>query len=352
VSDEQRLRRAYERLILVYPRWYRRERGLELLTTLLDDAQPGQRRPGRAEVADLLRGGLRARLRPPRGVAWLVAALLALLAGLAGAAAAVELTPYPGPPDEAAAVAAATLATGRAPRDTPGPVVRCTWMCPVPAGDDVVSYDHSPDQTDRVVVTFHQPRDEAAALVARARDRLAGGGWRVGPLDEHDGVVSFAASRGELRVDVSSATGIHSYDDQSGDVLVVATKAHSPVAVAALALGFLGGLLAGWPLAVWLLHRHRRHRPARRLAATAAALPLLLLAGWAVGGSVLLAVATGSSGFAPRDVLIPQFVLSTLLGLAVPATVAVAVGALIAAALTARPGAAPAAPPRPAGEPA
>jgi hypothetical protein len=45
VTDTVRLGRAYRRLMWAYPRWYRRERGAELVTTLLDDAAPGQRWP-------------------------------------------------------------------------------------------------------------------------------------------------------------------------------------------------------------------------------------------------------------------------------------------------------------------
>lgn len=39
------LRRCYQRRLRAYPRWYRRERGAEILTVLLDAAAPGQRRP-------------------------------------------------------------------------------------------------------------------------------------------------------------------------------------------------------------------------------------------------------------------------------------------------------------------
>lgn len=55
------LERRYRRLLLAYPAAYRRERGAEILDTLLESAAPGQRRPGAREVAALLLGGLRVR---------------------------------------------------------------------------------------------------------------------------------------------------------------------------------------------------------------------------------------------------------------------------------------------------
>jgi DNA-directed RNA polymerase specialized sigma24 family protein len=56
------LARRYRRLLLAYPDSYRRQRGEELLGTLLDAARPGQRRPTTADATDLVLGGLRQRL--------------------------------------------------------------------------------------------------------------------------------------------------------------------------------------------------------------------------------------------------------------------------------------------------
>jgi len=57
------LERRYRLLLLAYPADYRRERGDEIVGTLLDAAQPGQVWPRPPEVADLLGSGLRRRLR-------------------------------------------------------------------------------------------------------------------------------------------------------------------------------------------------------------------------------------------------------------------------------------------------
>ena len=56
------LERQYRLLLRAYPRRYRARRGEEIIGTLLDAAAPGQRRPSRADVADLLGGGVRERL--------------------------------------------------------------------------------------------------------------------------------------------------------------------------------------------------------------------------------------------------------------------------------------------------
>lgn len=56
------LARRYERLLVAYPPPYRSARGEEIVATLLEAAEPGQRIPRAADVADLVAGGLRQRL--------------------------------------------------------------------------------------------------------------------------------------------------------------------------------------------------------------------------------------------------------------------------------------------------
>jgi hypothetical protein len=84
------LERGYRRLLAWYPRAYRRENEQEILGVLMAGAREGQRRPGPAEAADLLRGALWMRLspgaaRPPRTVLGAVRLmLLGAVAELAG----------------------------------------------------------------------------------------------------------------------------------------------------------------------------------------------------------------------------------------------------------------------------
>ncbi|WP_431933773.1 hypothetical protein [Micromonospora sp. RP3T] len=87
------LAHQYRRLLLAYPRAYRRERGPEILGLLLDSAPPGRTRPRLREAADLVRGGLRCRLgRPASRTVGVWAALTALICGLFTAALTARLT--------------------------------------------------------------------------------------------------------------------------------------------------------------------------------------------------------------------------------------------------------------------
>jgi hypothetical protein len=77
------LERRYRRLLLAYPRAFRREHGDEILTVLLDTAGTTQRWPALADVVDLIRAALWARLRPriPRSAVTVRAAVKLLYAG-------------------------------------------------------------------------------------------------------------------------------------------------------------------------------------------------------------------------------------------------------------------------------
>lgn len=55
------LERRCRTLLRAYPRWYRRQRGDEMLATLLEASQPGQRRPSARDARALIMGGLRVR---------------------------------------------------------------------------------------------------------------------------------------------------------------------------------------------------------------------------------------------------------------------------------------------------
>ncbi|MFC3500580.1 hypothetical protein ACFOOK_06300 [Micromonospora krabiensis] len=95
------LERRYLRLLGAYPADYRRSRGAEIVGTYLDLARPDQRWPSGADVADLVRGGLRQRLRAAGAADLLpgvrLAAVLAFLTAtaLATAWSLLELRPAP-----------------------------------------------------------------------------------------------------------------------------------------------------------------------------------------------------------------------------------------------------------------
>ncbi|WP_433833455.1 hypothetical protein ACQP2E_18925 [Actinoplanes sp. CA-015351] len=88
-SPAPELERAYRRLLLAYPGSYRRRHGTEILTLLLEMAEPGRRRPAAADACHLIGSGIRQRFRLPaaRPLAWVVALLAALIGGGLGAAA-------------------------------------------------------------------------------------------------------------------------------------------------------------------------------------------------------------------------------------------------------------------------
>jgi hypothetical protein len=85
MTDQEHLERAYRRLLAWYPRAFRRENEQEILAVLIAGAPHGQRRPGLAEAADLIRSGLWLRLRPsvPRSARTVRAAVKLMYAGAA-----------------------------------------------------------------------------------------------------------------------------------------------------------------------------------------------------------------------------------------------------------------------------
>ena len=64
MSELAELERGYRRLLACYPQPFRREQEDEVLAVLMAGAREGQRRPGLAEAADVLKSALRMRLRP------------------------------------------------------------------------------------------------------------------------------------------------------------------------------------------------------------------------------------------------------------------------------------------------
>jgi hypothetical protein len=85
MTGQADLERGYRRLLASYPRAFRRENGQEILAVLMACARDGQRRPGLAESADLIRSGLWMRLRPgvPRSAGTVRAAVRLMYAGAA-----------------------------------------------------------------------------------------------------------------------------------------------------------------------------------------------------------------------------------------------------------------------------
>ena len=87
----QRLERRYQRLLRLYPKGYREERGAEMFATFMEAAESGRARPARREVAALVVGALRVRAgavaTSSPGHAWRSALRVAALLLVAHAAA-------------------------------------------------------------------------------------------------------------------------------------------------------------------------------------------------------------------------------------------------------------------------
>jgi hypothetical protein len=91
------LERRCRLLLRAYPGGYRRERGEEIIATLLEATPEGRRRPLARDVRALIMGGLRARAAQHRGVTTAVSLRRAVLAGACiylGMAAAADLARF------------------------------------------------------------------------------------------------------------------------------------------------------------------------------------------------------------------------------------------------------------------
>lgn len=351
MTDADRLRRSYTRLLWAYPGWYRRERGLEVVTTLLDDAVPGQRRPRWADTVALIRGGAKARLFPPRGIpAYFVSVMGAFFTALCVSSVAVLLSPYPGPPTPAQVTAVATIALGMPLREVPGPAVECDGDgCPEwDSRAAVVADDEPPMRSDNIMLNFNPPHPKVAALVRAAHDRLAAAGWQVEPVSTgDDGGEGFGAS----------ADGRHFYlyaaprtrgDPVATDLVMVTLSKHASIAtVLAVAAAFLGGLLAGWLAGVWASHHVRRRSPLRRRKVLSAAVPFLIISPLVVLYSFLMIMLDAADGISQDDVEAPLVFILFWWHITTSLTVIGVVSGLRAVAIAARPGSAHDAPARP-----
>ena len=339
------LHRSYRRLLFAYPRRYRRTRGLEILTTLLDAAGPQQRRATAGEAADLVVGGLRYRFAVPRGIgAKVVAAVVALLGGLAGSAAAglatwqlTATTPsiVDSTPIARLAGGAEAAETRVDPRDplvvdvlgkgtSPGEE-GYAGPAPAPAG---AHFRYATTATDVVTV------------LEQARARMVEAGWSSGHpvFGEEIGVVWVDRGDRVVRLETRLGTGEPGGGGSwsVGDPVQLWVSVHATASgwVTVLsALGFGLGLLLGWLAAAWAMRAFGRHGPVGRALMLVLAVPTLL-----VGLLALLAPAglTGLAlglrdGWSAQDSLVAAIVLrngwpfAVAVGLGLLAVTAVAI---------------------------
>ncbi|MBO3738558.1 hypothetical protein [Actinoplanes flavus] len=248
------LERRYRRLLTAYPSHYRRRHGAEIVTTLLEMAEPGQQRPGLADSWHLIVSGLRQRLRLPRRPLAMLGAALALLAGAAFGAAAGSwaafqtYTPLPG---NGAATAVHRLTTG------------------VPDVSPYVWTLRGHSDTGPMIMA---ESNLSGWQTAPARDRLAADGWRALPVAEPDRDFELTMRRDGLR--------LHAVTDLTrsavwSTVSTVDTGWMRPLVVA----GLLAGALTGWLTAAAVAQRRSRPAAVTAVFAFAAlALPVVSIA--------------------------------------------------------------------------
>jgi len=347
MTDLDGLHRRYRRLLWAYPNWYRRERGQEILTTLLDAAQPGQRRPTARDIVDVLGQGIRCRLRPPRGpVYWILVLVVASFASLMGSAAAGEIavSTLASPPTEQQAIVIAEVAMAQRPHNIPGPTVRCHDDCDHQwsRGDSVVVFDDQPWHNLGLDHTTVMYWSGGPATIDQARVRLVARGWtiddrryppgsvRSGPLGSSlDG---FTARDGDLSLHVHRLNG--------PSVFALTLERSPPAALLAVMVvaGGTGGLLAGWLVTTWVLHRYRRHASWVKAATILFSLPSLVVM-LAVEGAATahLVAAIRDTTPAMPIALLPAVSTSPLSPLGVPQVVAIGLTIVIAALPISRP---------------
>ncbi|MEV0272467.1 hypothetical protein AB0H43_27130 [Hamadaea sp. NPDC050747] len=340
-----RLEVAYRRLLLCYPRSFRREHGPEIVTTLMDAAGPGRTKPTRSEAFDLILSGLRWRFRLPAGLAYrMVAVVVALFVGLTVSAIVSEVIWRASPTRPAAAEVAAigNSVTASVPVQGPWPSAffdacdradtneACESL--VPAGADPV--------VTHTWLAYRVPGAEVNAWVEQVRARFAADGWRIGRTvySQTDQAVAkypeqtiFWAAKGDLVVRVSGDP-TEKYAPSNPNVGIQVHRQASPMVTVGALAGLLVGVAVGWMLAGWALRAFRRHTTAGRAAMVAVGAPGLLIAALAAVAALVLAYFFATAlGWSHQDSRFPYFVLSYVPVVTLAGGVSLMLSALVAA---------------------
>ncbi|MFE9207319.1 hypothetical protein [Micromonospora sp. NPDC007230] len=269
------------------------------MTTLLDAAPFDRTWPTRAEVVDLLTGGLRFRFRV-WGAAGIVGAICAAtvaavaLGALGGYLGWQTAQPLPSNADALRMVEPA-LPPGRSAE---------------PQRWDFI-FDNNPEYTDprwvyliggtdeyragKVFFQFTYPSDgPVRQLVDGAEQRMRAAGWRPAGMDLSGCCPESAVYRDGWLVDVFS----EGYLDESHYGLQVAVSRTTPADVLPLTTaGLLAGAVAGWLMAAWVFRRVQEGTSTRRaLTVVVAGVGLLAL----FPATALSALTLVASYFAPH----------------------------------------------------
>jgi len=253
------LARWYRLLLLAYPRRFRRARGTEMLTTLLDAAGPDQRRPRWRDAVNVLWRGLRCRFAVPRGAAYVTAAVVCALFGGLLLAAGVVWASWLGRPRIPEPATAAAVARIAAPAWPSSIVVHDEkFSGPYTGADDPYRAPHGFEPNPGwVQVTV-------PGTVADARSRLAADGWEVGELTN----LVFWAAKSDHVIQVSTV--------DSTVLMIDVYRRVPPWLGSAVAVGAVVGTAGGWLLAGRALRGFRRHRLGGRAAMLTFGVPGLI----------------------------------------------------------------------------
>jgi hypothetical protein len=261
------LARGFRLLLLAYPRDYRRDRGEEIVDTLLEMAPPGQRRPTPRQAANLVRNGLRCQLGRPRSRGIVIAAALAaVFAAYLGASAAAWLGWQPARDLPTAAAAKAIYLTAlphQAPVTTHREDALFYYDDPTDAWTPIQGAD---DYTSGSIEYAFGPAaagPDFRAFMRTVRDRLSAAGWSVGQIREHEPTTwagaRLRAEKDGLAMTIGYDDGMFTVDADNREIPIPVTldisRATPPWVSPVAALGALLGALAGWLLVGWISRR-------------------------------------------------------------------------------------------------
>lgn len=285
MPEQSDLERSYLRLLrAAYPRFYRRERGLEILTTLLDAARPGQVAATPGEAAHLILSGLRFRLVPP-GTATRIAAAVATLwtavvLGGVGAYLSWDSAPLASrraPDDPSISALADSLVGGQAAQvgHDEGDLLdiayshKATGRFQTLAAEDLPGVTPVPSGHTRTYPLV----DAVPGVLDAAHRRLRADGWQTGAVTrpEDCGCGAFWATRDGLLLRMTEGRAGDRQVAVNVDVYPVEPDSVPAGAVA----GFALGLIVAWPVMTWLTQRYTRIPRGDRMLVLLFAVPAL-----------------------------------------------------------------------------
>jgi hypothetical protein len=269
----------YRRLLFLYPRSYRRHRGDEIVTTLVDAAPPHQTRPTRAEAMDLVAKGLRHRFRVIGWGARLAACVAAVFVAVAGAAAGGFLgwQSAPALPNDA------TVARLTDPVTTAGrvegsrrwdftfagnPQFSSSWNSVLFGTDEYEAGQVSQGIYLPRMDTYAQATDSLAAV----RDRLQAANWSTSDTTsaccrQFGDFPGFVAYRDGLRGEVTLLAQPTDFKPDELMMYVALTRTTPGLVPALTVMGAVIGGLVGWLMIAWASRRARESTPGRQAAA-------------------------------------------------------------------------------------